>query len=146
MCIRDSPEAIDDDGRELLTHSEQVRLEEEELKLRGLDTLRLLAAKSVFGNDSSRIASALLETKSDAVTTIPGWLDASIDILHNQVLCTAEIEHGWGLWDARSVSYTHLDVYKRQVRPSGAVLGWPFTMIPLLARAWSSMQPGCASY
>ena len=95
------PEAIDDDGRELLTHSEQVRLEEEELKLRGLDTLRLLAAKSVFGNDSSRIASALLETKSDAVTTIPGWLDASIDILHNQVLCTAEIEHGWGLWDAR---------------------------------------------
>lgn len=95
------PDAVDDDARELLAHSEQVRLEEEELKLRGLDTLRLLAAKSVFGTDASRIVSALLETKSDAVTTIPGWLDASIDILHNQVLCTAEIEHGWGLWDAR---------------------------------------------
>lgn len=95
------PEAVDADGRELLAESERTRAAEEELKLRGLDTLRLLAARSVFAADYTRITTALLETRSQEVTTIPGWLETSLDILHNQVLCTAEIEHGWGLCDAR---------------------------------------------
>lgn len=95
------PEAVDADGRELLAQSERSRDAEEELKLRGLDTLRLLAARSVFAADYTRITAALLETRSHEVTTIPGWLETAVEILHNQVLCTAEIEHGWGLCDAR---------------------------------------------
>lgn len=95
------PAAVDEEARDLLIQSKRTRAAEEELKLRGLDTLRLLAARSVFAADCTRIATALLETRSQEVTTIPGWIETAVDILHNQVLCTAEIEHGWGLCDAR---------------------------------------------
>lgn len=132
------PEALDEEGRELLTQSERNRAAEEELKLRGLDTLRLLAARSVFAADCTRITTALLETRSQEVTTIPGWLETAVDILHNQVLCTAEIEHGWGLCDARwspdgeSVVLAGLDgtaqvweVGASTLRPIGAAHGSP---------------------
>lgn len=86
----DYPEALSQPAMAMVQKSRKAQDLSEERDRFARDCLRMLAVQA-FQHDPSRQAAILREAESKDPTDVPGWLSATLAILHTQVLTITEL-------------------------------------------------------